>query len=127
MSTRAIIAIKEKDDTFTGAWVWFDAFPFTLGRKLKTFKNEEDVRELISAGDLNCIISSQEIKVEKPSQFSQILPLKLSGKRKVYIRQATDRELFPPKRYETIEKMRGQDINYVYVFDPSNCRWKTYK
>ncbi len=29
--------------------------------------------------------------------------------------------------FRNIEDMLGQDLNYVYVFDPENNQWKTYK
>ena len=121
MATNAIVAIKS-GDTYRGAMVWYDAFPMTLGKRLKTsFKTADEARELVDVGDINAILTVQELKLEKPSEYAQIF--KLKNRKNIYIRQATDRPLLAPKDYASLDELKQEGVNYIYVFDPDTSKW----
>ena len=133
MSTRAIIALPTAKGYIT-AWRWCDGDPATTGAELrKYFKNEETVRELIYSHSFDGIWGPSVLKDASimKAVSSGIKSLKkLSNGR--YLTQAPHmgKVVAGAGKYgffKDTEEMLAQDINYLYVFNPKTCGWKTLK
>ena len=135
MSTRAIIAVPTAKGYRT-AWVWNDAFPNDLGKKLKTkFNTEQLVKELISYVSFGSVVTKKE-KEDYEKSFADDMKnsnafgyfKELSNGLFLHIYPHNGKPVVGSGRYafiKTIDEMLGQDLDYVYVFN--NGEWETYK
>ena len=66
MSTRSVIGILQDDKTVNSVYCHFDGYPEHTGYFLKKFfDTTEKVQNLISNGDISCLVSNQNWKREK--------------------------------------------------------------
>ena len=133
MSTRAIIALPTEKGYIT-AWRWCDGDPATTGVELrKYFKDEKLVRELIYCHSFDGIWGPSVLKDEgiMMSVSSGIKFLrKLSNGRYITQTPHMGNVVAGTGKYgffRDVEEMLAQDINYLYIFNPKTCEWKTLK
>jgi len=139
MSTRAIFAKQLPDGTYVGGWQWNDGGCFYPSELNKRFSTEEKVDELISVGEWKGIFSKKEKEEhiqwykEKISKAeADDLMFKKIGQAYVLLdrikeeRKNKINNFYQPKNYESLDDMLGQDLNFVYVFNPLFCTWKKY-
>ena len=134
MSTRAIIATPTAKGYKT-AWCWCDGMPSDLGQILRSkFKTKALVDELISHHSFEALDTKkgkEEFEHDCPeytkhggyfdelSNGTYLLKYGHHGK--------TVAGMGKYGFFKNIKDMLGQDLNYVYVFDPANGTWETYK
>ena len=66
MSTRSVIGILNEDKTVNSVYCHFDGYPEHTGYFLKKFfDTKQKVENLISNGDISCLVSKQDWNREK--------------------------------------------------------------
>lgn len=143
MSTRAIIGIQNTDGTITAGWQWNDGGG--LGPLLRRHYNTIDkIQTLINNGVWSTIITPKD--KESLTLFTDWVKRENSG---YYIVSAGKCKLLKQKpndtakfcfggdkgitinndgsmTFDNFETAHGQDINYLYLFNPETNKWKTY-
>ena len=131
MSTRAIIGKKLADGKIKGICVWNDGFPNILGSLIRrTVKTEADLDKLLEIKSCSSLMSKKGMKEfaelsEKKfgitSEFNQVFS-------NLFAYEQNDNYVASENgTYKSVEECLGQDLNYVYIFDPVTNKWKTYK
>lgn len=126
MSTRAIVGVVQKDGTFLGAWQWSDGGTILdiLNRK---FIEEKEVKDLLSVGAWQIMLGPRQWKeycdyINKQYGWPEpqhIVVNNVYFKKESYCANK-------PTVYKNIIDAANEDINYVYVYDSKNHKWKKY-
>ena len=126
MSTRAIVGVVQKDGTFLGAWQWSDGGTILdiLNRK---FNTDETVKELLSVGAWQIMLGPRQWKeycdyIKEHYGWptpEHIIVNNVYFKKESYCANK-------PTVYKNIIDAANEDINYVYVYDRENYKWKRY-
>lgn len=135
MSTRAIIGIIRPNGTVVGGWQWNDGDEISHILR-KYFTNEKDIKELIKQGTWRCLLTPRDnditwflervndyklIKVGKCFVAKAPKDFNVQNMQSAYT-QVQDNMLVFKNLYDAF----GQDINYMYIFNPKTKRWTTY-
>lgn len=140
MSTRAIVGImNEKNGNIIGGWQWNDGG--NLGYQLRNnFKTKEDVMELVQQGVWSSLFTPrdtslkewQDVCAKRPNEY-QLIPVKncyvLKQPHHLTENFVQGREVVTygtALLFKNIAVAFGQDINYVYLFNPKTGKWKTF-
>lgn len=143
MSTRAIIGIQNKDGSICGGWQWNDGKGL-LPLLKNQFDTTEKIIELISNGVWNNIVSPRNKETlehfkeftKKPDSDYYIVSV---GKCHLLKEKPNDNAAFcfgsdegisinsdGSMTFEDFETADGQDINYLYLFNPETREWNVY-
>lgn len=118
MSTRSMIAIKQKDGTYLGMWKHWDGNPSYMMPLLNDYGNfcsNELAYELVQFGDCEAVISQQYLD-KHPDMFNEDDLTPLSNG--FYIECGSG----DPVIYESVDDCFGEDIEYLYVWT-GRYRW----
>jgi len=144
MSTRAIIGIQNKDGSITGGWQWNDGEGL-LPLLKSQFNTTEKIVELIQNGVWSTIISPKdnealEVYSEWTKRKNSIYHITSVGKCHLLKTKPNDNAEFcfggdkgitintdGSMTFENFECANGQDINYLYLFNPETQKWKMYQ
>lgn len=126
MSTRAIVGVTQKDGKFLGAWQWSDGGTILdiLNRK---FNTDETVKELLSVGAWQIMLGPRQWKeycdyINK--QYGWPIPEHITVNNVYFKKESYCAN--KPTVYKNIIDAANEDINYVYVYDSKNHKWKKY-
>lgn len=143
MSTRAIIGIKNENGTITGGWQWNDGMGL-ISLLRKEFDTVEKIQELISNGVWNNIAGprdKQEINqfmkwAKRQGSDYSVVPV---GRCFLLKEEPCDNASFcfgdeegitinadGSMTFADFTTANGQDINYMYLFNPVTSTWRTY-
>ena len=143
MSTRAIIGLQNEDGTITAGWQWNDGKGL-LPLLRSQFNTTEKITELISNGVWSTIVSPRDKETlgiytewtKRDSSEYYIVPV---GKCHLLKTKPNDNAEFcfggdagiiinddGSMTFENFERAIGQDINYLYLFNPETEEWKVY-
>jgi hypothetical protein len=126
MSTRAIVGVVQKDGTFLGAWQWSDGGTILdiLNRK---FNTDETVKELLSVGAWQIMLGPRQWKEYcdyTKKQYGWPEPQHIVVNNVYFKKESYCAN--KPTVYKNIIDAANEDINYVYVYDRENHKWKRY-
>lgn len=126
MSTRAIIGIKEKDGTISGAWNWNNGYDIKESL-VKNFRTIEDVRFLLNLGMFNTIYTKKDF--EEYEDFLINNNIDTSDKQFIryknsVITQDSHHRNRAAEQYKDTMDILSQDISIAYIFQ--NGKWVTY-
>lgn len=126
MSTRAIVGVVQKDGTFLGAWQWSDGGTILdiLNRK---FNTDETVKELLSVGAWQIMLGPRQWKEYcdyTKKQYGWPEPQHIVVNNVYFKKESYCAN--KPTVYKNIIDAANEDINYVYVYDRENYKWKRY-
>jgi len=124
MGTRAYIGIKNNNGTITAAYNQCDGGLESLGYLLrKHFKTEEQVRELISYGEISSVqdMETYEYCKNNFSSFndSEWKDLQNTTGLKVHLMPYAEQ----PEELNDINDVMGCMICYGYLFEPEENKW----
>lgn len=134
MSTRAIIGIINDEGSVLGAWQWSDGKGL-LPILNKVFNASEKAMSLINEGTWATMFFS---KAEK-EEFEDWLVNDLYRGRKQEVPEHSYEDVYGVQLlkykhhtgkavvYQNYEEAIGQDINYLYLFDPKTNYWSVYE
>lgn len=144
MSTRAIIGIQNKDGSIIGGWQWNDGKGL-LPLLKSQFNTTDKIVELISNGVWNNIVSPRDKETlehftEWTKRDNSDYYLVSIGKCHLLKEKPNDNAEFcfggdegiiinddGSMTFEDFEWANGQDINYLYLFNPETQEWKVYQ
>ena len=118
MSTRSMVAIKQKDGTYLGMWKHWDGYPSYMMPMLNDYGNfcsDELAYELVQFGDCESIIS-QEYLDKHPNSYDEDELTPLSNGYYIYCGSGD------PVIYDSVDDCFGEDIEYLYVWT-GRYRW----
>jgi hypothetical protein len=144
MGTRAIIGIKNKDGSIKAGWQWND------GKGLKPllksqFNTVEKIEELISNGVWNVIVApkatadlklfTEWTKRENSSYYlvpvgtCHLLKERPNDNAQFAFRENRDITVNEDGSvtFKDFKTAIGQDIGYLYLFDPETGEWNVFK
>ena len=134
MSTRAIIGVQtDENQAFKGAWQWNNGGT-PLPILSKYFNSVDKINKLIDIGHYGCLMSARDAEEFKEWLVGRGEPLYLiekrfvdvlgNGKAFAYISyEGQDR---PAETFENLSDALGQDVSYVYIFNPETKKWKRH-
>lgn len=126
MSTRAIIAIKNDNNTIIGAWCWNDGYDIIENLRAD-FSSNEAIEFLLKLGMFNTIFTKeaaadykkwckeQGIQCDDKEFHEYGNSVVLQDKRNI------GREV---EKYKDLQEALGQDINVLYLYENGN--WTIY-
>lgn len=144
MSTRAIIGIQNKDGSINSGWQWNDGKGL-LPLLKSQFNATEKIVELISNGVWNNIVSPRDKETlehftEWTKRDDSDYYLVSIGKCHLLKEKPNDNAEFcfggdegiiinddGSMIFEDFERANGQDVNYLYLFNPKTQEWKVYQ
>lgn len=115
MGTRANIAIKNEDGSFTSVYLHWDGYPsHTLPILEKYYNTEEKVRELLSFGNMSMLAS--KISPEEDQQHSFSSPAK-----DVCVFYGRDRN--EKNQEQQVSNLLPLGVGYDYIFMNGHWSW----
>lgn len=128
MSTRAIVGMKNADGSIRGMWIWNDG----MGLKqllVKNFHTIDEINSLIELGMINCLYTEKAAK--ELDEWRRDNHIVKEGEWISFRKARAYREFRhierEPEVYANMEEARGQDINYLYLYDPETNSWEVIK
>lgn len=127
MSTRAIIGILNEDNSVYGLWQWNDGEGL-LPLLQENFKTIEDTCSLIGLGMINLMCTEEE--AVDLDNWKAEHKIKIEGEWYKYHNAMIFKSHTyfgrEPTTYKNMEDALGQDINYLYLYDPKTQAWSVH-
>ena len=126
MSTRSVIGILQDDKTVNSVYCHFDGYPEHTGYFLKKFfDTKQKVENLISNGDISCLVSKQDWNREKHPTINN----KQVYKTLWYVDRPESWESIKPQKHNNLTEFFERDCfdEFKYLFIPPEGAWNYLK
>ena len=126
MSTRSVIGILNEDKTVESVYSHYDGYPEHNGYFLKRFfDTKQKVENLISNGDISCLVSNQDWNREKHPTINN----KQVYKTLWYVDRPEPWETIKPQKHSNLTEFFERDCcdEFKYLFIPPEGAWNYLK